>query len=85
MGISIYLEDERKQLRSKRYPLRATLRLTCDGFHGFYEKPVAKFYSGKTFAYAQAMAAGWKESFVDGDRKFFCPKCSGKVKQSKDD
>jgi hypothetical protein len=79
MGLSIFLADERKQLRSKRYPLRVSWRFRCDGFHGFFEKPEATFFSGdEDFAYSTAMATGWKESFDRGVRKFYCPSCSGK-------
>jgi hypothetical protein len=81
MGISIFLEDERKQLRSKRYPLKVTWRFTCDGFHGFMDKPSTDFISSekdKEYSYTKAMRAGWKESFYRGERKFYCPDCSGK-------
>lgn len=86
MGLAIFLKDEARQLRSKRYPLKVKWRFVCDGDHAFVDPPEAEFNTGKVFAYAEAMRAGWKEARADNSaRLFFCPDCSGKVKQETGD
>jgi hypothetical protein len=82
MPISIFA----KKPNAKPGHKDVVVRWTCDGFHGFRDPPVQEFRTiGNRFAHSFAMEAGWKESFVHGERRFFCPRCSGKVKQATGD
>jgi hypothetical protein len=63
-------------------PKPGRLTLTCDG-HAEGEGMVQSFESPGGFLamHRAAMAAGWKETFHNGERIFLGPCCSGKQQQ----
>lgn len=77
MGLRIYAPRPRDPL-----PRKAVLELTCDGCRGFLGPTQATFDRGGFIRqFSDAMSAGWRETFVDGERRFLGPCCSGKVKR----
>ncbi len=67
------------------YPRKCYLELTCDGrmHRGFFGEPVVQRfqYGNHVKDHSEAMRAGWCERFINGERRFMCSRCSGKVKK----
>ena len=65
-------------------PWPGVLMLTCDGHRrdllqqgGMVQ--TFRHPDGFTAMYSHAMRAGWKDTFIDGERVFLGPCCSGKM------
>lgn len=80
MGIEIGLKE--KRTAKLKYPLGCYLKFTCDSHNhrGFVKTTVSQRWdlNGYIANYSAAMKAGWKDTFRNGRRVFFCPNCSGK-------
>lgn len=60
-------------------PARLRVRLECDIVEDMFCRGFEDFESEQGFVgcHSMAMAAGWLER-QDGERKWLCPRCSGK-------
>ena len=76
MGLRITCPDE-----SAPIPKPTVLVLECDGDHGLFPSQGANFERGGYIEqYAEAMRAGWRESWDrERGRIFLGPCCSGKT------
>lgn len=69
MGLRVFAVDPGGPV-----PRQVAWQFGCDGDHGMLPSPIQTFTS-----YQAAMAAGWKETFINDARKFLGPCCSGKT------